>query len=240
MYLENVVVDAVDPGRLGRFWEEALGTERLTDEPEGFETRLAVAGGPVLDLCFQRVAEPSSGPPRLHLDLLGGDRQAYVVERLLGLGASHLDLGQGDVPWVVLADPEGNPFCVMEDRAEYADTGPIAALPLDSADPDRDAAFWAWLTGWTEVAGSVPRSLRHPSLRGPVLELCHESAAKAPTKNRWHLDVRLEAGEDADAVEASIVERGGRRDPHPEWGDLPWRTYTDPSGNEFCVLPARS
>ncbi|WP_028638040.1 VOC family protein [Nocardioides sp. URHA0032] len=236
MYLENLVFDAVDPQRLGRFWEAVVGGERLTDVPEGFETRLAVEGGPVLDLCFQRVAEPAPGPPRLHLDLAGGDRQAEEVERLLGLGARHLYIGQGDVPWVVLADPEGNPCCVMEDRAAYAGTGPVAALPLDSADPERDAAFWSWLTGWTATDGVAPRSLRHPSQRGLLLELCPEQAPKGTAKNRLHLDVRLDAGEDPDDVEARIAERGGRRI-HPGWGDLPWRTYLDPSGNEFCVLP---
>ena len=49
MYLENLVFDAVSPRELGRFWEAALGTEPLTDEDEGYETRLAVAGGPTLD-----------------------------------------------------------------------------------------------------------------------------------------------------------------------------------------------
>ena len=67
-----------------------------------------------------------------------------------------LVIGQRGVPWVVLADPEGNPCCVMEDRAVYADTGPLAALPLDSAKPDRDAEFWSWLTGWTDAAGVAP------------------------------------------------------------------------------------
>ena len=142
MQLENVVFDAADPQRLGRFWEAALGGDRLTDEPDAFETRIAVEGGPVLDLCFQRVLDPSAHPPRLHLDLSGGARQAEVVDRLLELGAHHLDVGQGQVPWVVLADPEGGPCCVMEERAAYAGTGPVAALPLASADPDRDAAFW--------------------------------------------------------------------------------------------------
>src|SRR5689334_10427421 len=108
MYLENIVMDAADPQRLGRFWEAALGSERLTDEPEGFETRIAIEGGPVLDLCLQRVPEPATERPRLHLDLLGGPGQAEVVERLLGLGARPLDIGQGDVPWIVLADLEGN------------------------------------------------------------------------------------------------------------------------------------
>lgn len=240
MHLENVVIDAVDPQRLGRFWEAAVGGERLTDVPEGFETRLAVDGGPVLDLCFPRVPEPVSGLPRLHLDLLGGDRQAEVVERLLELGARPLDIGQRDVPWVVLADPEGNPCCVMEERPEYADTGPVAALPLDSADPGRDADFWSWLTGWIDVPGAAPRSLRHPSLRGPLLELVPERAPKPAAKNRLHLDVRLEAGEDPDEVAAAITARGGR-ELHPDWaGEVPWRLYADPSGNDFCVLPASS
>jgi predicted enzyme related to lactoylglutathione lyase len=238
MYLENVVVDAVEPQQLGRFWESALGTERLTDEHAGFETRLEIEGGPVLDLCFQRVAEPSSAPPRLHLDLRGGDRHAEEVERLLALGARHVDIGQGDVPWVVLVDPSGNAFCVMEERPAYVGTGPVAALPLDSADPDRDAELWAWLTGWVLLPGVVPPSLRHPSMLGPLLELCPESAPKGATKNGMHLDVRLETGDDADEVAAGIVERGGP-ELHPDWGDLPWRVFTDPSGNEFCVLPAR-
>jgi predicted enzyme related to lactoylglutathione lyase len=237
MYLENIVIDAADPRRLGEFWEQALGSERLTDEPEGYETRLRVEGGPVLDVCLPRVADPRVGSPRLHLDLLGGARQAEVVERLLALGARHLDIGQGSVAWVVLADPEGNPFCVMEDRAAYADTGPIAALPLDSADPDRDAGFWSWLTGWTDVPGVAPRSLRHPTGRGPLLELCSERSPKGAHKNRLHLDVRLEAGEDADEVAAGVVDRGGRELPA---AGVPWRVYQDPSGNELCVRPARS
>ena len=241
MYLENLVVDALEPQRVGAFWEAVVGGERLTDEPDIVETRLAVEGGPALDLCFARVPEPMTEPPRLHVDLLGGARQAAVVDRLLELGARPLDIGQGDVPWVVLADPEGNPFCVMEDRAAYADTGPIAALPLDSADPERDAEFWSWLTGWTGVPGSGGelRSLRHPSLRGPLLELCPEPRPKGTVKNRLHLDVRLEAGEDADEIEAAIAQRGGDRRV-VDWGELPWRSYTDPSGNEFCVLPARA
>ena len=236
MYLENLVLDALDPRRLGGFWEAALGCETLTDEPHGFETRLAVDGGPVLDLCFQRVPDQPADPLRLHLDLAGGTDPDAVVERLLGLGAQHVDIGQGDAPWTVLADPEGTPFCVMPDRAAYAGSGPLAALPLDSADPARDARFWSWLTGWR----ADDHVLRHPSGRGLLLALCSEPAPKGAAKNRIHLDVRLEAGDDADAVAAGIAERGGR-EVHPSWADeVPWRLYQDPSGNELCVLPART
>lgn len=237
MYLENIVVDAIDPQALGRFWESALGTETLTDEPDGFETRMAVTDGPVLDLCFQRVPEPPDERQRLHLDLRGAEEQQSIVERLLALGASRADIGQGEVPWVVLADPAGNLFCVMEDRAAYVDTGAVAALPLDVADPDRERDFWCWLTGWVPVEGSGLLGLRHSSHRGPLLELCPETAPKSSGKNRMHLDVRLQHGDDADVVAQGIIARGGV-ELHPDWGDLPWRTFADPSGNEFCILPS--
>lgn len=244
MQLENIVVDAVDPGRLGRFWEQALGTERLTDEPGGYETRLWLddagsSDGAFLDLCFQQVERRPGEPQRLHLDLGGGERQDEVVDRLLGLGAGRLDVGQGDVPWVVLADPEGNPFCVVEEREAYRGTGPVAALPLDSADPDRDADFWAWLTGWHPTSGVAPRALRHPGGHGPLLELVPESTTKRDSKNRMHLDVRLGPGEPEDEVVAAIVARGGR-EYDAGWGEVPWRLLQDPSGNEFCLLRATS
>jgi hypothetical protein len=240
VYLENLVIDAVDPALVGRFWEAAIGGEHLSHAPQGYETRLTVEDGPVLDVCVQRVPERPAEPQRLHIDLSGRGRQAEEVERLLALGARHVDIGQGDVPWVVLADPEGNPFCVMEERPAYADSGPIAALPLDSADPERDAEFWGRLTGWVRVEGAGLVSLRHPSLKGPLLELAPELVPKGEAKNRMHLDLRLEPGDDADAVAAGIAEHGGREVFHPEWGDLPWRFYADPSGNDVCVLAAPS
>jgi glyoxalase superfamily protein len=236
MFLENLVFDAADPRRLGRFWEQALGAVTLTDGTEGFETRLTQDGGPTLDLCFQPVPGPAAASPRLHLDLHGRGDQAATVERLLGLGATHLDIGQGDVPWVVLADPEGHAFCVMEEREPYRDTGPLAAIPILGTDPATEAAFWAELSGWREYAGSAPMSLRHPSGRGPILEFLTSSEAKR-AKNQLHLDLRLEAGDDAAAVFDRVGELGAEPLPN-DWGDLPWRSFTDPAGNEFCILPA--
>ncbi|HET8602496.1 MAG TPA: VOC family protein [Marmoricola sp.] len=238
MYLENLVFDAADPGVLGRFWEAVVGGERLTDEPDGFETRLHVEGGLALDLCFQRVPERPEEPPRLRPALAGGTRLDSEAERLLGLGAGHLDGGRRDASRIPLTDPEGNPFDVLAEPPLHEGTGPLAALLLDSADPDRDAEFWSWLTGWTGAAGIAPRSLRHPSQRGPVLELCPESTRKGSTKNRLHLDVRLETGDDPDELVAGIAARGGR-ELHPAWGELPWRLCADPSGNELCLLPTR-
>jgi hypothetical protein len=237
MFLENLVIDAKDPRRLGRFWEQALGSTTLTDEADIFETRLTVPDGPVLDLAFPRVAEPSIAPPRLHFDLSGGASQADTVERLLALGASHLDIGQADVPWVVLADVEGHAFCVMGDDS-YPDTGPIEAIIVLAEDPVRNGAFWAGLTGWQEYAGTAPRSLRHPSGRGPVLDFFPASEPKVG-KNRLHLDLRFDAGEDPDAAVAAAEAAGAHRYDH-DWGELPWIVMVDPDGNEFCFLPARA
>jgi hypothetical protein len=230
VHLENVVWDARDPERLRRFWAAALRADPIPDDADC--SRLRLGGDAWFDLCFQPVPDAPTDSPRLHLDLLGGPRQAAVVDELLALGATHADIGQGDVAWVVLADPEGNPFCVMEERAEYRATGPLAALPLDSADPDRDAAFWAALTGWVPTDGTAGvRTLRHPAGVGPLLELCPEPAPHAG-KNRLHLDVRRSSAEDAD--EDQLLALGARRLDGPP--SLPWTVYADPSGNEFCVL----
>ncbi|WP_153398495.1 VOC family protein [Ornithinicoccus halotolerans] len=241
MRLENIAVDCADPARLGRFWTAALGLDPGREADGEYEARLQVDGGPWLDPCFQRVPEPATAPPRLHLDLLGGPRQRQVVERLLELGARHHDVGQGQVPWVVLADPEDNAFCVMEDRPVYSGTGPIAALPLDSADPSRDARFYTALTGWSvsgEVSGYV--MLRHPSGRGPVLELCPEPAPKR-VKNRMHLDVRPEPGDPGtEQVVRQALDLGGTLVTDPWAHGHPWTVLTDPSGNEVCVLAKES
>ncbi|GAA5158912.1 VOC family protein [Ornithinimicrobium tianjinense] len=238
MRLENIVMQARDPQVTGRFWERALGLTTSDPGTDGlYEGRLAV-GEIWIDVCIERVEAPPPPGWRLHLDLLGGDGQAQdeVVERLLGLGARHLDIGQRDVPWVVLADPDGNAFCVMEERDAYRDTGPIAALPLDSADPERDGALYAALTGWVPVVGVAPVSLRHPSLHGPLLELCPEPAPKV-RQNRTHLDVRPDPdGPDQQGLVELALSLGASRSTEPWAQGHPWVVMQDTSGNEFCVL----
>jgi predicted enzyme related to lactoylglutathione lyase len=118
--IQNVTVDAADPKTLARFWAEAVGW-RLTYEdddecalepPEGDPAE----GGP--DILFVRVPDAKAAKNRLHFDLRPTDQQAEVA-RLIELGATDADIGQGDeVPWVVLADPEGNEFCVLRPRPQ--------------------------------------------------------------------------------------------------------------------------
>ncbi|MCM2416191.1 MULTISPECIES: VOC family protein [unclassified Streptomyces] len=112
---EQLVVDAVDPVALGRWWREALGWIVVNDSPEEYEIRPEPARLP--GLLFGPAPKGKTVKNRLHLDFRPDDRDAEV-ERLLSLGARHADVGQrGDEPWVVLADPEGNEFCVLGERS---------------------------------------------------------------------------------------------------------------------------
>ncbi|MQY37656.1 hypothetical protein SRB17_56600 [Streptomyces sp. RB17] len=110
---EQVIVDAADPVALGRWWVEALGWVVVNDAEDEFEIRPAPDRLP--GLLFVAVPDRKTVKNRLHLDFRPDD-QAAEVARLLALGARHADVGQGERPWVVLMDPEGNEFCVLGER----------------------------------------------------------------------------------------------------------------------------
>ena len=110
-----VCVDASDPRAIAAFWQEALGWRRTLDtatevvlEPPAGSPEDGVSP----DLLFLRVPEGKTVKNRLHLDLRPLD-QAAEVARLEALGAIRADIGQGDVSWVVLQDPDGNELCVL-------------------------------------------------------------------------------------------------------------------------------
>lgn len=120
----ELAIDCADPSGLARFWCSVLDYE-VQDEDDGVVTigspKVAVGEdqrGPVAPaLTFAPVPEGKTVKNRLHICLSPADReQDEEVRRLLGLGARHADVGQGDVSWVVLADPEGNEFCVLAGR----------------------------------------------------------------------------------------------------------------------------
>jgi predicted enzyme related to lactoylglutathione lyase len=116
--IQSIDVASTDPDRLAVFWEEVLGWRRTHEEEWGIVLEPPAASpddGVVPDLVFLRVPEAKAAQNRLHLDLRPQD-QAAEVRRLEGLGARRVDVGQGDeVSWIVLADPEGNEFCVLKE-----------------------------------------------------------------------------------------------------------------------------
>jgi hypothetical protein len=118
--LTEIIVDSADPGRLARFWGEVLGWP-VTDEDRGFSWISATGDYTAHPMIvFVPVPEAKSVKNRVHLDVNpSGSAQAEELERLLALGATRVDVGQSaDVPWVVLADPEGNEFCLLGRRLD--------------------------------------------------------------------------------------------------------------------------
>jgi Glyoxalase-like domain len=112
---EQLVIAATDPIALGRWWAGVLGWVVVNDSLQDFEIRPSADRLP--GLIFEPVTEAKAGQNRLHLDFRPDDQQAEV-DRFLRAGARHADVGQGDdVSWVVLADPEGNEFCVLSSRS---------------------------------------------------------------------------------------------------------------------------
>ncbi|HET6212537.1 MAG TPA: VOC family protein [Micromonosporaceae bacterium] len=111
----SVVVDAQDPPRLARWWAEVLGFKVWQD---GEEVWIARDDSSYPGLLFVPVPERKATKNRLHFDL-NPDEQEAEVERLVDMGARRVDVGQGEaVSWVVLADPEGNEFCVLRARQQ--------------------------------------------------------------------------------------------------------------------------
>ncbi|MEM9564617.1 MAG: VOC family protein [Actinomycetota bacterium] len=110
---EQVVVATRDPVALGNWWREVLGWVIVNDDPIVFEIQPEPDRMP--GILFLAVDDVKEGKNRLHIDLRPDD-QGREVARLIGMGASRIDVGQGDAPWVVLADPEGNEFCVLGPR----------------------------------------------------------------------------------------------------------------------------
>jgi predicted enzyme related to lactoylglutathione lyase len=108
----TVVVDCLEPVELGRWWADALGWQ-IADEDDDELELASPGGGP--NLLFGEVSEGKTIKNRLHFDFVPDD-QAAEVARLEGLGARRIDIGQGETSWVVMADPEGNEFCVLSAR----------------------------------------------------------------------------------------------------------------------------
>lgn len=137
--LTETVIDSAAPAVLADFWRSALGyvvlhagedyVEIGPAQVSDADLLEAIRRGPVAPaLLFVPVPEPKAGKNRLHLDLTPIDgSQDDEVRRLEGLGARRVDIGQGHTSWVVMADPEGNEFCVLRSLAPGEFALPAAA-----------------------------------------------------------------------------------------------------------------
>ncbi|MFC9283702.1 VOC family protein [Streptomyces collinus] len=237
----RVIMKALDAPAVGRFWAEALGRSAYSP---GVTTYVGPHGGLVrphpVAVGVDVVPDPDPKTPaknRVHLDLAttSDDHRAELVVRLRARGATPADVGQGEVPWTVLADPEGNEFCVLEPREVYRDTGLIAALVVDCADPRLMARFWGEALDWTLREVSDDHAvLRSAQDVGPYLEFLRTPGVKT-VPDRIHLDLLPYPGDDK-AAEVERLRALGATDLDVGQGDVPWTCLADPEGHEFCVL----
>lgn len=233
---ESVVVDANDHHHLAHWWRQALDWRVVYQDDSEIDIG-PPEGEPGVELTFIPIPSTKSAPNRIHLDLDTSSvaEQRETVEFLLDLGARRVDVGQGDAPWVVLADPEDNEFCVLDPRPEYDGTGRVAAVVCLAGDPRRMAEFWAPRMGFT-VVRSTAEVAAVRGADGPFLEFV-ASPTPHSVKNRWHLDYRAtKEGRGRERVLADTLAAGARLADIGQGPGVTWTVMADPEGNEFCLL----
>ena len=231
--------DANDPLRLARFWADAL--HREIDDETHDEIGLVPTDGTTFRIVFRPVPESKTGRNRIHLDLTTAsiDDQHESVSRLVELGAWHIDIGQGpDEPHVVLADPEGNEFCVIEpDNPFLADCGRLGAVVCGGS---REVGyFWSGALGWPLVWDQDEETaIRAPEGTGPFITWGGPPLIAKTGKNRLHLHIATPDHGDQRAEVNRLLSVGATRIDIGQ-GDVDWVVMADPDGNEFCVLSPR-
>jgi predicted enzyme related to lactoylglutathione lyase len=232
--------DANDPLRLARFWADALHWD-IDDETHD-EIGLVPTDDTRFRILFVPVPEKKAGGQnRVHLDLTSTsvDDQTESVGRLVELGARHIDIGQGpDVTHVVLADPEGNEFCIIEPGNSFlAGCGRLGAINCDGT---REVGyFWSRALGWPLVWDqNEETAIRSPDSNGPLITWSGPPLMPKLGKNRLHLDIAPLDNVDQRSEVDRLVALGATRIDIGQ-GDVDWVVMADPDGNEFCVLSPR-
>ena len=168
------------------------------------------------------------------------------VARLEGQGARQIDIGQpDDVSWVVMADPEGNEFCVVshlgsagkDPASAFAGIGPVAAVVFDRMDPEAIAPFWAAATGWPVLGRDAQGVwLRDNRGSGPYLDL--HRVSEPQDSHRVHLDV-APSPTTATAPRLRVSALSAPSRATSAKASVRWTVLADPEGNEFRVLTPR-
>ncbi|MFI5707488.1 VOC family protein [Kribbella sp. NPDC051620] len=224
--------DANDPVRLARFWAGVLGREVAEDG-----VTLLAGGDTEFQIRFQPTDEAKTEPNQMHFDLTSQslEGQQQKVAKALELGGRHIDIGQTpDDGHVVLADPEGNEFCVIEPGNNFlADTGVIGALSSDGS--QTVGYFWSEALGWPLVWDQDEETAIQSSQGGSKISWGGPPVRPKTAKNRLRLDIAPPAGSDQKTEVDRLISLGAKRsetDPGED-GSIP---MTDPDGNEFTVL----
>lgn len=231
--LVGLAFGANDPARLARFWAGVL--DRRTTE----DFSLLAPDGPGFEIRFVPTDAPKVGPNQIHFDLTSTslDDQQQTVSRALDLGGRHLDIGQRpEEGHVVLADPEGNEFCVIEpDNAFLAGTAVIGAL---SSDGSREVGhFWSRALEWPLVWDQDEETAIQSPIGGMKITWGGPPLNPRNGRNRLRLELAPADGDDHDAEVARLVELGATRiGPGTDRGSV---ELADPDGNELSVLTSR-
>ncbi|MBV9253540.1 MAG: VOC family protein, partial [Actinobacteria bacterium] len=180
LHLVALCIDANDPVRLAQFWARALRWE--VGETEDGVVSLVPTDGTRFRIDLAPVPEPKVGKNPIHLDLTTAtiDDQRGSVDELLALGARHVDVGQGaDEPHVVLADPEGNEFCVIEPLNSFLATcGRLGSITCDGS--PAVGYFWSEALGWPLLWDQDEETaIRAPDGTGPFITWGPPVAPKA-------------------------------------------------------------
>ena len=216
--LASVVVDVVDPAAAAEFWYVMLGGTVVPEVGGGRRVVSPEIGVCDVDVVFLPSAAEKVGKNRIHVDLATESPHEYQVLTSLAmdLGAVAAD-GETDLPWTVFHDPVGNEFCILEPHELYSDTGPLAAIVIDAADPVTLADFWSTTMSWPTVHHTADAvALRPAGTHGPWIEFLR-------AKDSAHIPNRIRFTVTSDT-------------PRSLHGTA--FTATDPEGNEFHVHPA--
>ena len=230
--------DANDPQRLARFWSGVLDWEMASD-PED-ENELLASDDTGFRIGFLPTDEPKVGQNQMHFDLTSTstEDQRRTVARSLALGARHLDIGQGpDASHVVLADPEGNEFCIIEPGNSFlVDCGFIGALASEGS--QEVGYFWSEALGWPLVWDQDQEAAIRSPRGGPMITWGGGPLTPKTGKYRLHFDLAPPVDGDQHAEVERLLSLGATRIDIGQ-GEVNWVVMADPDGHEFCVLTPR-